>query len=325
MVYPSEVAVLTLPELEDVSWKEISRYVTKNEGLVERIPIDQSVKDWKNLICSQFYDRSVFDKKGKKSIEEVVESIRMSTIASYPGNKITWKILERGKDVLIYEWILHEAYEHIPPQHEVSRVSLTKTGFHRIGYTQKNVAMKSEERQKWINLLKDSYSIVSVDEAKHIKNGLSIVNKFRESLNLGEMFNGWKSVDSVIFDDGMTIETLIPSSQKKSLITESLDVLTMPSIAGATVNQYFENEQEILWKTISNEIKFEILKKTADELIYSYSYSDLGLRFTTVARVITTDLGFYSLYYKRGLKKGLHEEEILKWKEWLEAAQVFRT
>ncbi len=44
-----------------------------------------------------------------------------------------------------------------------------------------------------------------------------------------------------------------------------------------------------------------------------------------VAIVITTGLGFYSIYYKRGLKKGLDEEEILKWKESLEAAQVFRT
>ncbi|MBX9744390.1 MAG: hypothetical protein K2X08_04170 [Chlamydiales bacterium] len=322
VMYPSEIAVLTLPEQENGQWKEISRYVTKKKGLVERIPVDQSVKNWKNLICVQFYDRSVFDKKGKKSIEDVIESIRASTISSYPGNKVTWKVLEKNKDALIYEWILHEAYEHVSPQHEVTLAILTKTGFHRIGYTQKNAELTPEERLKWINRLKDSYSIMSVDEVKHMKNGLSIVNRFRESLDLGETFNGWKSVDYVMLDNGMTMETFIPSSQKKPLITESFDVLTMPGVVGLTVGEYFESEQETLRKSLSKKIKFDVLKKTANELIYSYSYSDAGLRFTIVSRAIITDLGFYSLYYKSGLKKDLNKEEILQWKEALEAAQV---
>lgn len=56
VAYPCEAAVLRVPEQKDVQWKEVSRYVTKKEALVTRIPGDQSVEDLKNLICVQFYD-----------------------------------------------------------------------------------------------------------------------------------------------------------------------------------------------------------------------------------------------------------------------------
>ncbi len=322
VAYPSEIAVLTLPEQEDIQWKEISRHVTNKEGLVERIPIDQSVEDWKNLICFQFMDRSNFGKNGKKSIDDIIESIRTTTMASYPGNKVTWKILEKNKNAVTYEWILHDTYEHVPPQHEISRAILTKTGFHRIGYTKQNVMLTPDERQKWICLLKDSFSIMPVDQAQQIKKGLSIVNKSRQSLDLGPLFNGWKSVDPVLLENGITIETLIPSSQKKSLITESLGVVTMPSAEGLTVDDYFESEQETLSKAVSKKIQFDVHKKTAHELLYSYSYPDNNLQFTSVVRVVTTDLGFYAISYKKGLKKNLNKDEILDWKKKLEAIQI---
>lgn len=114
------------------------------------------------------------------------------------------------------------------------------------------------------------------------------------------------------------METLSPSLQKKSLITESLCILTIPSVARLTVDDYFESKQETVYKAFSKKIEFDVFKKFANNFIYICLYTDSGLRFTTVPSVMTTEFDLYSMYYTKGSEK----DEILQVKGKLEAIKV---
>jgi len=174
---PPETIVLKLPNDNYADWKEISSYLSRKEGLVERIPVNQSVKDWVELICIQYHDRSQWDDGTiAYPIEEIMKRLEKVTIGSYPGNKVTWRILEKSETAVIYEWILHKPYKDVPSQHEIAHGFLTEHGFHRIGITCKNREMTSEERERWMELLRESVVVIPVEEAKTVQ-GLSLLNK----------------------------------------------------------------------------------------------------------------------------------------------------
>lgn len=173
-----ETAILQLRDTDYLNWKEISRNVNKREGFVELIPNDQTSQTWSELICVQYLDFTGRDPK-IMGIGAFVGAIQNTTLAAYPGNRVSWTIIEKNKDDIIYEWILHKPFKNIPPQHEIARAFLTENKFHRIGITRKNHEMTEEERQTWLKLLKESTSVVSFEEAVKIK-GISLVPRSSE-------------------------------------------------------------------------------------------------------------------------------------------------
>jgi len=169
---PAKTIVLKLSGYEN--WKEISRSVSENSGMVERIPAGQSIENWSELICIQYQK---FDNAKGLCIEDLVNEFRKNTLNSYPGNKVSWKIIDNSANAIIYEWILHKPYKDIPPQHEIARIFLTKNGeFHRIGFTRQHTVMTEEERNKWIKSLRESTNVVPWEQAA-ADDGLSMVNK----------------------------------------------------------------------------------------------------------------------------------------------------
>lgn len=323
---PPEMIVLKLSPDLDRGWKEISRYVTEKEGAVECIPSNQHIVNWSELIAIQYFDKSFMNQKATSSIEDAVDLIRETTIDSYPWNKVTWKIVEKNKSDLIYEWILHKPFKSVPPQHVVVRAFLTDTGFHSIGFTRRNKEMTSDERGKWIKTLRDSVFIVSLEEAKNMANGLSIVNKLKDSLNLGVAFKNWKVVGSDMFQNGHAKVTRVPPSYTEGHIVECLEVTTMPTYCPSSVDQLLEAEKRAIQEMACTTVEFSILKKSSPtEIIYSFVYPQGHFKITGVVRTFLADQGYYSIIYKRRLPNVLKPKEILQWKERLEAIKVQKT
>ena len=170
--YPSETIVLKLPDSTRKDWKEAGKFCTQEMALALLIPINQTPENETESITIQY----LMDWKDIKSIEDAVDIIGESILSLYPKNTTTWKILEKNKTDIIYEWIVHKPYEHFPVQHEISRVFLTEQGFHRISFTHKHSVMSSAEKAKWVKSLRELSSVVSAKEAAAATQGISIMN-----------------------------------------------------------------------------------------------------------------------------------------------------
>jgi hypothetical protein len=319
---PSETIVLKSPNNSYANWKEIARCVTEKEGMIEYIPSDQQIANWSELICIQYFDKSSMKRKASNSIEDTMELFRESTLASNAGNKVTWRLIEKNKSDAIYEWILHKSFKNIPPEHEVARAFLTDTGLHRIGFTRKNKEMSPEERERCIKSLRDSVSVVSIEEAKSTTQGLSILDRVKDSLNLGKAFENWKEVNTYTFENGYTMVLRVPSDFKGGYVDECLEVTTMPNLYEATIDKLFEVEKVNVQKKSPNPIEFSILKRSPTEIMYSFTHPQDHLQVTGVVRILLSDQGYYSISYKRGLPKELKPEEVQLWKARLEEIQI---
>jgi hypothetical protein len=322
---PSETIVLKSPNNSYANWKEIARYVTKKEGLIEYIPSDQQIANWSELICIQYFDKSFMKKKSSNSIEDVMELFRETILASYPGNKVTCRLIEKNKSDAIYEWILHKPFKNIPPEHEVARAFFTDTGLYRIGFTQKNKKMSSKDRDRCIKSLRDFVSVVSIEEAKSITQALSILDRVKDSLNLGEAFENWKEVNTYTFENGYTMVIRVPSAFTGGYVDECLEVTTMPNLYESSIDQLWEVEKkniQSIRKKSPGTIEFSILKRSPDEIVYSFAHPQDLLQVTGVVRTFLSGNGYYSISYKRGLPYKLKPEEIILWKERLERIKI---
>ncbi len=319
--FPLETVILKLPDNSESNWKEIARRVEKKSGIIETIPLSQTVKNWLELICIQYFDSSEWDKKARNSISCILDKLRKETLRSYPENTVTWKIIEKDKRSAIYEWILLKPYNNIPVQHEIARGFLTKTGFHRVGYTKKNEQMNSEEREKWIKLLKNNASVVPFREGACIE-GLSMVDKLKDSVALGANFQNWKIIDSFVNANGCALNTYIPPMEDCPSVTEGLETFTMPTTVISSVTKFFEIEKEGLRSKVGVDVECHVLEQSPSEIIYSYCHPKDHLQCNAVVRTFLTDRGYYSISYKHGLMGEMSKEEILEWKEKLKTILV---
>lgn len=319
--FPLETVILSLFDHSESNWKEISRHVEKKYGIIETIPVSQTVENWSDLICIQYFDSSEWDKKAKNSISYILDKLRKETFRSYPENTVTWKIIEKDKRSAIFEWILLKPYHNIPVQHEIARGFLTKTGFHRLGYTKKNKQMNSEEREKWIKLLKNNSSVVSFREAAY-NEGLSMVDKLKDLVALGPNFQNWKIVDSFAYANGCALTTYIPPMEDCICVTEGLETFTMPTSVISSVTKFFEVEKKGLKSKVGVDVECHIIEQSPSEIIYSYCHPKDHLHCNAVVRTFLTDRGYYSISYKHGLMGKMSMEEISDWKEKLKTILV---
>lgn len=315
---PLETAILKLPDNGEVNWKEISRYVSKKNGVIETIPLNQTIKNWSELICVQYIDHSGWNKNVVHTIENVLERVRKQTLSSFPENIVTWHTIEKNEDGIIYEWALHQPYNNISPQHEIARAFLTPSGFHRVGFTRKNGQMCPEEREKWIKLLRENSSVVSFQEGKTFP-GLSLVEKLNDSVSLGPNFLNWKRINTFAFENGYTIISYIPPTQVVPYVTECLESVTMPNVNEATLAQLFEVEKKCIRERADRKVPFQVLEQSPSEVIYTYCHPRDHLQCNAVVRTFLTDHGYYSIIYKHGLTRHMKKEEILKWQEKLKS------
>lgn len=318
---PPEMIVLKLPD-SFANWKAISRNVTEEEGLAEYIPLKQTPENWTELICFQYFGRSLLDQGGETSIEKIMNLLMETTIDRYPGNKVTWKILRKSEDNAIYEWILHEPHKNIAPQHEVVRIFLTNTGMYRVGFTRRNREMASIERQHWIDLLGDCVSLVNTEGVQSSPNGLSILDRLKDSVDLGEAFDNWKVTDTYTFETGYAMVIRVPPSSSVDYVTESLEVATAPNASNCPLTQGFEIEKKSIMQLSERKAKFHVLKQTDQEIIYKFVYPQRGSKITGVTRTILSDRGYCSISHKSASPSELKPKEVQMWRRRLEAVKI---
>ncbi|MGR3951772.1 MAG: hypothetical protein QRY74_02490 [Chlamydia sp.] len=162
----SEVISFTFPEFSKEGWKELSKTSSKNYGLIEVFPVSESSISWTQLIYIQY-----FRIYSKPSLKNLLGHLRSETVASYPGNRVSWNIIEEKKESVLYEWILHKAYQNIPPQYEISRLFSGKKGFYRVGITKRyGSEMSLQEKEFWRQALETGVSIIP--EGATLENGI---------------------------------------------------------------------------------------------------------------------------------------------------------
>ena len=319
---PKETAVLQLPDHSESNWKEIARYVSAKDGVIEVIPLNQNIQNWSELIAVQYGSSAEWD-KAICDLEYIVEHLRKETLSSYPKGTASWQIIEKDNEGIIYEWSLNEPYNDIPIQHEVARAFLTPSGFHRVGFTRKNNSMSPEERAKWIQILRENTSVVLFHDASSIE-GISMVERLKDSVSVGTHFCDWKKLNPVSFETGFCSACYIPPTQWAcSYVTECLEIHTSPNVKLAPLSTFFEIEKICVQNKTSQEMKFHILEQSPNEIIYFYCHPQGLLHLNAVVRVFLTDYGYYSISHKKELVESqIQEEEMRSWMEKLKTIHV---
>lgn len=317
---PKETAILQLPDHSESNWKEIAHYVSAKEGIIEAIPLNQNIQNWSELIAVQYMSSAKWDKSAC-TLEKVLEHVRKETLSSYPKDTVSWQIIEKNKEEIIYEWIMHKPYKNISVEHEVARAFLTPSGFHRVGFTRKNGPMSSEERAKWIQLLRENSSVVSFEDGRCIE-GFSMVEKLQNSASLGAHFHSWRKINQFAFETGYSLACYIPPTQVDSYVAECLEIVTMPNVKLAPLADFFEIEKKFVQDKTSKKVRFHILEQSPTEIIYCYCHPKDHLQCNAVVRTFLTDHGYYSISYKKGIEGRMQKEERMSWVEKLKTIQV---
>lgn len=168
-IHPSQAILLKLPNNSYENWQELDHHITKSGEVIELIPKDKTSDNWSEIIVLQF-----LNSLPRETIGEAVEIIRLDTFNSYPHSKVVWKVIEKNKNDMIYECKLQKPYKEIGIQHQITRAFLTESGLHLVGFARRHAFMGSDERKKWLKILKEMTSIVSYDEATNSTDALSI-------------------------------------------------------------------------------------------------------------------------------------------------------
>jgi hypothetical protein len=318
-----ETLVFDFPKESSKEWKELTRIHTATERAYEYIPSDQEEGNWSELIAVQYFDRFSMNKKAANSVDGFIETYREQLAKSYPGNEVTFRIIEKNEFDAIYEWILHKRYNSIRPQHEIARAFLTNTGFHRIGITYQDHEMNRVERDKWIKFLKENVWIRTKQKVENAKCSSSKSENL-VPLDLGPEFKDWKLINSSS-EDGLIINIRVPPwLQEIHYAGEFLEVTFSPIAQSIPLDELFKIEQKAIKTTGASKADFNIIKKAPKEIVYHYACHFLKnkLIITGVCRSIVTEKGYFHMHYKRGLPFQPPKEEMFQWQERLEKIQV---
>jgi len=257
---PLQTIVLKLPNGGHNDWKEMKRNVTKDEASIICIPLDKLRENCSEAIHIQYH---AF--KGSESAEIALDMIRDGVLNAYPDNKVTWNIIEKNKHDFLYEWSVDNLKGSPSSITEIARVFLTSSGAHRVLFVTQNSAMSAEKRKKWVQLFKESASLVPFEVASR-EDGLSMADKLKDSLNLGPLFQSWelKTIHSV--ENAYTMVRRIPPSQTREYITECIEAVSAPPFGRETIDPLYEMQKNQAKRDYAENIRFHILKKILRKL-----------------------------------------------------------
>jgi hypothetical protein len=316
---PQEILLLKLPNNEAALWKSIYRIATTKEGLVEYIPSNQTSADWVDLIAIQYFDLSDME-LNKNSFNEILDSIKQTTITKYPDCKVTWNVIEKKQEEATYEWILHCKSGEIPPQHEIVRIFYHANKIHRIGFTHKNEMINAADRNKWIQQLSESVSFISQANPKFPSEELSLITRSADLIDYGSNFTDWQEINNLMFKNVHNF-TIIPPGHNEGYVTECVEIMSMPKDLQSkvlTMDKVFQVEKIQIKKKLGKEPKIQILEKSLREIVFTYHYPHNNLIVTNIVRVRVTPNTYLSIHYKKGLSCILSNEEILAKKKQIE-------
>ncbi|HEY5235293.1 MAG TPA: hypothetical protein VIJ14_03870, partial [Rhabdochlamydiaceae bacterium] len=218
-----------------------------------------------------------------------------------------FNIIEKNQAELVYELIhlkpnmrpaplkpldSHQTKVRAIETATIVRAIETANGLHTVEVDRSNGRMSDEEKNKWIKTLKESASVASYYDAAKVTEGLSLVDKLKGTLNIGEPFSNWEPLCISHYESGAFRICLAPRSNRGLPITKCIELFTKPQ-QGHSIDEYFEWEKSKLEEIFSKKIKLCILKKTPTEIIFSISHRKNDLSMTMVFRSFISGQGYY--------------------------------
>jgi len=313
----NEFALLNVPQNNSKDWKEIVRNTKLTEGMVEWIPCNQTKDNFSEIIAIQYYEKSILD-ENMRNLDKAIEKIRKVALSAFPSNKVSFKILEKNQNDILYE-VLHQEYKDSPKEHEISRILFTKRGFHRVGISQRYSEINSIKREECIKNLKE-ISIVTSNEAAESE-GFSLVDKIKDSLDIGTKFSEWTLIDIFAFSNGGYLVKRTPPGHNLGAISEILEIFTMP-LYGLTIDQSFVAQKKKHEERFLEKIEFNVLTKSQTESISNFSVKVDQNIINFIEKIIVLKHGYYCITYKIALPEKLTDDVILYWKQQLDNVKV---
>ncbi len=303
--FPKETVLLKFPDYE--YWKEVSRYLDENKGIIEFIPYDQAVQSRTELIRIQFSGKSTF--AVGTSFEDILESLSENARSS----KNKWKLIEKNKFDAIYE----SSYSD-PSSNEICRMFYSKNGIHVVAFEFLKKELDPIEREKCITLLKESTKLLPFDEAA-CKNGLSLCDQLQNHLDFGK-FKDWKVKSKQVFNSGLMSTWRVPPTHKnEEPIGAYIWVTSSLNRKGVSLEEMFETNKKTLRNEFGEDLVFEILKQSQNEIIYFYYHKKNPDQVAIIIKELITPRGYYLITYNHVGDERMSREDIHQVQEWLES------
>ena len=159
-------------------------------------------------------------------------------------------------------------------------------------------------------------------EAIAARDGLSMVDTTKDSLDLGPLFENWEVANVCSFANADTVVYRVPPANIRSNIVECLEVITSPVINENSIDECFEKEKRAICKNAAQNVKFHLLKKDSDEIIYYYSYPTSKSHHTEVARILIGNQGSYSIHYQHESAENMEKKNVLQWAKQLQVIKI---
>ncbi|MFC7395259.1 hypothetical protein [Scopulibacillus cellulosilyticus] len=139
-------------KFDNNNWK--LGYKTNANGveMYEFIPKDESIEDWKQVVTIQFFP---IENLKNPSIDNYINQFlqKVNQTVRQQNGKVKTNIIDKKENDVMYEFIVTDD-PSLEDQHEIGRVFLTNEGMWHIHYAIKKAPMGEEQRNQWINLLK---------------------------------------------------------------------------------------------------------------------------------------------------------------------------
>ncbi len=310
---PPESVLIKLPQGEEKEWKEISRVVAGNSGVVYRIPHDQNADNWKKMLtmdCS-FYESG--SPVGPVCNQLAIESMKSAVTKNYSKYKTSFNVIEENNHSFIYEVFVQKEDEGNPLIHEICRVFVRQLSLCSIKFTTKELPLSSSDKQCWIDLFRNSTSVVPHEEAMNSSTGLSIPKGFPDNLDLGPTFYEWPVISTYGFSNNAYQITRVSPKQKADYVAECLEVTSMPFTKKTPMEKVYEVQKEMLQAKTTKKATFELIELNTNELIFYYAYPKDFLTLNGISRVFFHGSDYYAVTYIRGLPNNMEKRDILSW------------
>lgn len=312
--FPCETACIQLEGAER-EWRELSRSVTKEKGLVTLVQCDLLDESVMELISIEYCDVSAMQGVEGFSFDLLIEAYNETIDKN--SNVISKKCIGKTRNEFVEEVLLKDVDGLII--HEINRCVLTDSTFHRVHYSSK--AMNPEKRTKWLNILTEHTSIVPYKEAYGVK-GISLVDRFSKSIALGGYFSHWVEIDTWTFENGYTMAQYCPVPEDSAPVGEILEVISVCNFSDLSMDKFFDLAKKTVSSKTKTKVSFDVLESTPTEMIFKYKYPLETHMLNVVVRTVLTARGYYSFSYKLALTGDLSDKDVAEMVAKLKAIKV---
>ncbi len=307
-----------LKTVERCNWETLSRDISYRAGLVELVPQGQNHDNWTEMLTFQFQNWSELGLTGEEvSLDVFLDCLKTSALSAYPEGVVSWKIIEKTSDGVIYEWILPKEHEGVIPEHDIARAFITPTAFHRIAITQRGSVMSDSEREKAISQLRGG-GVLPTDKARRLFDQ-SIVGWVHE-FEGGGFFKDWEPFQSQRSCNATQVDLYIPPMTDGSYI-EGLEVTMRPD-TGEELCELFEMEKKDVQKRLNRQMQFHTLASSDDEVTFYCSYPSQRSVMNQIIRMAFSNGRFYQLNMKREADEPISKGGMKYWEEKLKTIEL---